>query len=324
MSKVSYQGKQYEIEDGVSVLDTLLDQGLPIPHGCKSGICQSCMMKATEGELPEASQLPLTETQREKHFFLACSCFPESDLSVVLPEDDEVVVYNTSVVSKDKLNDSVIRLRLSMPADFQYKAGQFINIIKDAENQRSYSLASVPGKEDFLELQIKVIENGIVSSWIEQQVNIGDEIKISESHGDCYYSVADQNQNILLIGTGTGLAPLYGVVRDALSQGHTGKISLYHGASQSDDLYLVDELKFIDKTHENFTYVPCVSQGEPEEGEIAGRANDIALQQHPSLKGYKIFLCGNPNMVDAARKKAFLAGAGFNDILVDAFKFAHS
>jgi len=322
MAKIQFQGKEYERHSNTSVLDTLLEEGLAIPHGCKSGICQSCLMRATEGEVPAEAQSALKETQQAKNYFLSCSCYPENDITVVLPEDDEILHFNAAIKEKENLNGSVIRLRLTVPEGFSYKAGQFINLIKDEENQRSYSLASVPEEDDYLELQIKVLNNGLVSGWIKNELQIEQEVQLSEAHGDCYYQADESNQPILLIGTGTGLAPLIAVVRDALKNNHKGQISLYHGASQSNELYLQDELNSLADKYGNFSYSPCVSKGDAKDGETSGRANEVALQQHPDLKGYKIYLCGNPNMTEATRKKAFLAGANFSDILVDAFKFA--
>ena len=324
MSKIKFQGEEYERPDDVSVLDTLLDQGLHIPHGCKSGVCQSCLMRATEGEVPDEAQAPLKEHQKERHYFLACSCFPEGDLSVVLPADDEVHTYQVQVLEKTKLNNNIIGLKLTIPQDFKYRAGQFINLIKDIDTQRSYSLASVPGRDEFLELHVKLIENGIVSSWLDKAINTGDNLTISEAHGECFYQVVDIAQSLLLIGTGTGLAPLVGVVRDALQKGHTGEIYLYHGASSSEELYLKETLIKLSNAHHNLHYFPCVSRGDAAASEIKGRANEIAFEQHNHLKGYKIYLCGNPNMTEATRKKAYLAGAALKDILVDAFKFASS
>lgn len=322
MSKIVFQGRTYERLENVSVLDTLLDAGLEIPHGCKSGICQSCLMKASEGEVPQDAQKALKEIQQQKNFFLACSCFPEGDLTVTLPSDADILQYQVEVLDKSLLTHNVLRLRLSLPDDFHYKAGQFINVIKDKLTQRSYSLASLPGEDQYLELHIKILENGVVSRWLQNDMQTGDEVTISESHGDCYFTPGDTQQEILLIGTGTGLAPLYGVVRDALANGHEGNIYLYHGASQSEDLYLSEDLHALDKANANFHYIPCVSQGEVAGEQESGRANEIALQRHASLKNWKVYLCGNPNMVEATRKKAFLAGANFKEIFVDAFEFA--
>ncbi|MDP1166043.1 hypothetical protein Q6281_31615, partial [Klebsiella pneumoniae] len=65
---------------------------------------------------------------------------------------------------------------------------------------------------------------------------------------------------LILIGTGSGIAPLHGILRDALRQGHTGPIHIYHGTRQPEDLYLDQSLHDLASRHDNVHYYPCVSQ----------------------------------------------------------------
>jgi len=128
-------------------------------------------------------------------------------------------------------------------------------------------------------------------------------------------------QNLLLAGTGTGLAPLYGIARDALLAGHQGDIYLLHGAPEPSGLYLREELAALARVHENFHYISCVlaSDGPLPEGVQLGAIDELALGVAPSLVGWKIYLCGVPQLVNQLRKKIFLAGAGINDIYADPF-----
>lgn len=96
-------------------------------------------------------------------------------------------------------------------------------------------------------------------------------------------------QPLLLAGTGTGLAPLYGVARDALEAGHTGPVRLFHGALEVRGLYLVEAL----------------------------RALIRAECPHPV--GWRAYLCGNPERVLSLKKKLFLAGLSLKDLHADAF-----
>ncbi|MDH5218449.1 MAG: FAD-binding oxidoreductase, partial [Gammaproteobacteria bacterium] len=227
--------------------------------------------------------------------------------------------FETTVVEKFQLADDVMCLRLSNIDGFEYHAGQFVNIYKDERVSRSYSLASVPGVDAFLEFHIKLLPNGLVSSWVHDDLKPGDTLKISDAKGNSFYINDDLQKDMLLIGTGTGLAPLYGVIRDALKQGHTGQIHLYHGSRDSTGLYLVDELHALAAAHENLHYVPCVSGESSDSKFVAGRANELALEQHKAMKGWRVFLCGNPDMIEKTKLKVYLAGASLNDILTDPF-----
>ncbi len=144
-------------------------------------------------------------------------------------------------------------------------------------------------------------------------------MQISAPLGSCFYLHDAPQQPLLLIGTGSGLAPLIGIVRDALAQQHTGDIYLYHGSHDAAGLYLIDELREMAGHYPNFHYVPCVSDTDASTQYQAGRAMEIALVAHSDLAGWRVFLCGNPNMVKTTRKKAYLAKAAINDIYADAF-----
>ena len=319
MAKVVFSGNSYQLEDQESILLGLERHGVSIPSSCRSGVCQTCMLLAVKGEVPSSAQVGLKPTLQKQGYFLACLCKPEQDMEIALPGEDAKHHYIVKVLQKTLLSNDVIRLRLSRDPTFQYYPGQFISIYHpDGKLVRSYSLAGVP-EDEYLELHVRYLPGGQMTSWIKDSVEPGDELRIDAAVGDCFYIEDDPQKKLLLIGTGTGLAPLLGIVRDALSKGHQGDIYLYHGSQSGDGLYLQEALTNLSSQYANFTYIPCVS-GNEESGLYAkGRANEIALHDHPSLKGYKVYLCGHPDMVASTKKKAFLAGASLSDIFSDPF-----
>lgn len=321
MPVIRFDSNDYSCEENESVLDALTRHGVSIPHSCKSGLCQSCLMRSEKGNLPQASQKGLKPNQQAQNYFLACSCYPEEDLVIALPDAQGSERYSVLVQQKEMLCDSVIGLRLEKPEGFAYRSGQFVNVYKSDDVVRSYSLASQP-QDDFLELHVREIPGGEVSSWLKSSVNPGDELVLGGALGTSFYMNDAPQTNMLLVGTGTGLAPLFGIAQEAITSGHQGEIWLYHGVAKASDLYLHQTLAQLDAEHPNFHYVACVSQEQAPEGGQHGRASAVALDQHKNLKGWRIYLCGNPDMVEATRKATFLAGANFADIFTDPFKFA--
>jgi len=318
MPKITYGGQSFECGDH-SVLECLTAQGISVPHSCRSGVCQTCMMQAVQGSVPQQAQNRIKPTLAAQNYFLACVCHPEQDIEVILPETSEIMVKAT-VSGIEHLNADILGIRLKPSQPFPYKAGQFINFYKDHETARCYSLASVPALDDDLHLNVRKIPGGLVSGWISENLKAGDKVTISQASGECFYVPGDAAQNILLIATGSGLAPLYGILRDALLNGHHGRIKLYHGSYSSAGFYLVDELRELAQSHANFRYVPCVSHEEAGDGFTQqGMVLDVALRDNPSLSGWRVFLCGNPDMVSAGKREAYLSGAGINDIYADPF-----
>jgi ferredoxin-NADP reductase/ferredoxin len=318
MAKVRFDGCTYECGAQQSVLDALTAHGAPIPSSCRNGVCQTCLMQAVDGLPPAQSQNGLKDTLKEQNYFLACSCYPESDLTVALPDQIQTRAKAT-VRGVDVLNADIVRVRLHCPLPLDYRAGQYINLFRDATLMRSYSLASVPGSDAELHLHVRRLPQGRVSGWIHEELRPGDEVDISTAMGGCFYVPGNDQQGLLLIGTGSGLAPLYGILRDALARGHRGPIKLYHGSRSAQELYLVDDLRALAARHENFAYTPCVSGADVPPGFAPGRATSIALADTPNLTGWRAYLCGHPDMVNTSKKQIFLAGASMKDIYADPF-----
>jgi len=319
MYKLTYNNIIYTCAETATVLDALHAHDIPVPSSCRSGLCQTCLMQAVKGTPPASAQKGLKDTLKEQNYFLACCCQPDEDLEVSLPNSATARVSAT-VHDIEHLCHDIVGVTLHCEQPLDYKAGQFINLFKERTLARSYSLASVPALDQHLKLHVRKVPDGRMSSWIHHELKRGDAMEISLPLGDCFYTSGKPEQSMLLIGTGSGLAPLYGIARDAISRGHTGAILLYHGSASLNGLYLMDELRQLAESHENFKYIPCVSD-EPvnDESVSKGQVLDIALADNSKLTGWRVFLCGNPNMVKAAKKKTFLTGAALKDIYSDAF-----
>lgn len=320
MTQLHFNDSTYQCEANETVLDALARQGVAIPSSCRNGVCQTCMMQSADANVPSTAQNGLKSTLQAQNYFLACVCHPSEDMTVSLADNTDRL-FSATVTAIRQLNDEVKCVGLDCPALQDYRAGQFINLYRDSEVARSYSLASVP-TDSYLRLHVRRLPDGRVSNWIHDELKVGDSVQISAPVGSCFYLPNAPQKPLLLIGTGSGLAPLMGIVRDALNQQHTGDIYLYHGSHDVAGLYLVDELREMAEHYPNLHYIPCISGDDVPVQHQAGRAVDVALTAHPNLAGWRVFLCGNPNMVKTARKKAYLAKAAMNDIYADAFLVA--
>lgn len=322
MPDILYAGHRYSSEPGETVLDCLLRNGQQVPNSCRNGVCQSCMMKAVKGQPDTASQKELKPQLQQQGYFLSCCCRPGEEIEVCEPDKNAQPVISARVAEKQLLTESIIQLSLETDTELSFHAGQFFNLITGNDLIRSYSIASLPD-EDRIEFHIERLPGGAMSGRIFDQLKTGDEIQIQGPHGSCYYLDDDVQKPVLLVGTGTGLAPLYGVLKDALAHGHQGDIHLYQGSRDPAKIYLRDSLFEMAEHHKNFHYTPCLSGPDVIDGVLSGRAADLAFKQHPDLSGYRVYLCGHPDMVKQAKRKAYLAGATLSDIYSDAFLKAY-
>lgn len=318
MAIITLNNAQYEVNPDESVLDGLLRHDVQLNYSCKNGVCQSCMLRAIDTDIPETSQKGLKSTLRDQGYFLACQCFPEENITISEANDSQLY-WSATVVDKLMLSTDVCRLRLDCSMPVFYHSGQFINLHRQDGESRSYSLASLP-QDKYIELHIKRMDDGVMSSWIHDELKPGDMLDLQGPFGDCFYIQDDVQKPMLLIGTGTGIAPLWGIAKDALNSGHKEPIKLYFGSRKKQGLYLDKELRILSAEYENFEYIPCISGDEDLPDCQKGRANDLALQHISDLKNWNIYLSGLPAMVNTTRKLAYLSGVPMSQIYIDPFE----
>lgn len=320
LATVSLGNHQVTISSGQSVLDALLEAGIKVPNSCRAGICQSCVTQAISGEPPLAAQAGLKETLKRQNYFLACSCYPEQDLVIA---DFDSTRYSARVKKLRRLSPNVLEIHLNPDRDLNYQAGQFLTLWCDQagkENEgRCYSLASVPALDEALIIQIAKVDGGCISTWAHEQLTEGQQVFIQKPTGDCFFVPEDPAQSILLVGTGTGLAPLYGILRDALQRRHRGEIHLFHRAYNTEELYLHRELQKLEESHSQFHYYPSVWHDCGSDMSTEQTLETMIDEEFSVLKNWQVYLCGNPEMVKNLRKQTFLAGASMQQIFSDAF-----
>lgn len=323
MPHIVYKENRIELNEGQTVLSALLEHSHEIPNSCRAGVCQSCLMQASDGTVPEHAQDGLKDTLKSQGYFLACICKPAEPLHIIDSKNIHQR-YTARVINHEFINDDILRLRLKTEQTFDYHAGQFINLWMNKKVMRSYSLASVDKLDDFLELHIRRVPDGLVSNWLCDEISSVDSLQIQTATGDCFYVPGSPSQKLLLAGTGTGLAPLIGIARDALSQGHQGEIHLIHGARHKDDLYMHQTLGNLAKKYKQFYYHTNVLI--PDNGAQTGSPVPLDLQLQKvagdDIAESKFYLCGDADIVKKLKTKMFLAGASMKNIYSDPFIIA--
>ena len=314
MSRVQCDGRPIEVGEGESLLDALLRAGVPLPHSCRVGACQSCLVKATTGTPPAEAQVGLRPSLAQQGFLLACIARPTADLDVSTDAAAGLTVP-ARVTFVAPLSADVIRVMLAPAADFPYRAGQYLTLLREDGLARSYSIANLPGTAD-LELHVRVLKGGQMSQWLASEP-LGATVSLRGPNGECFYE-PEAEAPLVLAGTGTGLAPLWGILHDALQAGHRGPIHVLHGARGPAGLYLVDQLSALASAHDNVAYSACVLEGASADM-TQGSLDDVVFGRFPNLGGHKVFLCGDPVLVQKMKRRAFLAGARLSDIRADAF-----
>lgn len=304
---------KFTLDEGESVLGGLLRNGIDVPFGCKNGVCQSCMMKTVDSKVPAEAQVGLRSTQKQQGYFLSCCCKPNDTMVVRL--DNVLKKETTEVVDVCKLTDDVLRLRLKKV--ICYHSGQYMTLWRDENTARTFSLVSHPTQDDYIEFHIRVYEKGGFSEWAMDNLKVGDQLEVQGPMGNCYYTRDNIQQPLFLAGIGTGFAPLYGIARDALFQGHEGDIHFLIGAASEEGLYMKETVDELIKQYPQVKVYYSVASDV--ENEIQKDIYKYSHEIMPDFTGVRVFLCGSDNLVKNLRKQAFLAGANMGDIYSDTF-----
>ena len=194
--------KSVSLAKGETVLDGMLNAGFDVAYGCKSGACHSCLLQSPDlDRIPNVAQKGLRSIEQSQGYFLSCKCLPEESITIHLDGVHER--YLAQVLELDQIANNVWRLRLSK--EMAYRPGQFLNLKHQSGVTRSYSIASHPIHDDFLECHIRAYPDGKFSQLIESELKVGDQLELSGPYGNCVYENNDKTRTLLLSGLGLSL-----------------------------------------------------------------------------------------------------------------------
>jgi ferredoxin-NADP reductase len=208
-----------------------------------------------------------------------------------------------------------------------YLAGQFVMVIFNVDGEdltRAYSIASSPSGKGF-ELCVKRVPGGKGSNFLAE-LEVGDELKVKGPYG--MFTVKEGNQNdLLLVATGTGIAPIKGLVTDLLAKGDKRQIDVIFGVRYVDDIFYQEYFEELAKMHDNFRLTMCCSRpdGDADRScEIVwhgkkGRVTDYLAEFDLSRKDLGLYVCGNGLMAKEVRQLALDAGMEKTQIHVESF-----
>lgn len=313
-ARLRVDGAAHGMGPGESVLEALERVGVDVPSGCRSGTCKKCMVRG-EGDVPAAAARGLRPQARRQGFFLACQARPtEGEIRIRDAAGPAPVMAR--VRRRDDLGAGVARLWLRPAAPLGHRPGQYLDVLHPGGASRSYSIASL-GAEELLEIHVRRIPGGLVSGWLHG-LDAGAEVRIRGPFGQCFHEPDDPARRLLLAGAGTGLAPLLGIARDALDQGHEGPIDLVHGGLDPGRLYLRDELSALAARWRQLTVHHCVLRDATSD-EHEGALDELAVRIAGDLGATRAFLCGDDAIVQKLQRRLFLAGIPSGEIFADPF-----
>ncbi|MGI9007054.1 MAG: 2Fe-2S iron-sulfur cluster-binding protein [Streptosporangiaceae bacterium] len=323
---LTYDGRDYELRPGESVLEAMSRQGVSLPSACRAGSCQACLVRSVRGDPGAEAGRGLKPAWRAAGYFLACVARPAGDLAVAGPGEDTRTPGRLASVGT--AGPGVLRVHVRPDRPLRYRAGQHV-ALGLAGVVRIYSIANLPAEaaRDGLELHVRVFRSGMMSGRLARAAP-GDPVTLGTPAGDCWYPPAGEDGGgaretgpLLLAGTGTGIAPLLAIARAAVADQYPGPVALLHGAARAEGLYLGRSVPaaLARQARAGGTAVSwrtCVL-GEGADIADAALAEVRRLGADPGRA--RACLCGGPGSVRRMRRGLFLAGLPLAAIGADQF-----
>ncbi len=230
--------------------------------------------------------------------------------------------FTVKVAHMQKITDDIMRLCLKLPEDLklEFLAGQYIDIITDDNQHRSFSIANAPHESDHIELHIRHVTGGEYTDYLFHDMPLNTELQLEGPLGT-FYLRENSTRPIILMGGGTGFAPLKGILEHAFHIGVTRPMHLFWGVRKHQDLYLDDQPREWMQQHANFQYTPVLSEPGPDWQGETGYVHEVVLQHYPDIKNSDVYMSGPPKMIDSGRDLFLEHGLTMDYLYSDAFEF---
>ncbi|MBG6099261.1 FAD-binding oxidoreductase [Nocardioides luteus] len=309
---ISVAGRRVECAEDQSILEAFLRAGIWMPNSCNQGTCGTCKLQVVCGEVDhrESPLDTLTAEERAAGLALACQARPLAETEVALRGSETgrtthvLRDLTATVVAVEEIARDTRRVLLGLEEPLAFSAGQYVELlVPDTSERRPYSLANTAEEDKVLELHVRRVPGGVASEWLFGPVAVGDRVEVRGPLGDFHVPDADHDEGepMVLIGGGTGLAPLLGIARTALDRHPKRLMVLYHGVRNEADLYDTDRLEELVIRYPGFSFVTVLSR-ESVPGHRNGYAPDAFVEDVASARGWSGWLCGPPPMVEAGVK----------------------
>ncbi|MBB4867922.1 ferredoxin-NADP reductase [Pseudomonas nitritireducens] len=204
------------------------------------------------------------------------------------------------VEARQWVADDMLELRLRPNAHWRgARPGQHLQLFVEHDgvrHSRSYSLTRI-AEDGCLEFAVKLQPGGRISTFLLQQLCVGDVLELGQPDGEL--SWPEDGQGVLLLAAGSGLTPLLGLLREALERGYNGPVTLLHYVRERGQKAFVAGLQALAEQYPNLELRWALSGDAAQDGELSGR---FQRDHVADLDGRHVLACGPGGFVETVRK----------------------
>lgn len=333
-----------DCQEGETLLQAGLRQGVPLPYGCGAGVCSTCVARARPGTVENAwAEAPGAENlKRDKGECLLCQSLVTDDCEILVPGKIDLAqtLAETPAHHSARLHDvalvapDVATFQLSLEGQADYTAGQYFLVrLEGMQGYRPYSMTDFQREAQRLNFVIKRIPNGKFSDEIFANGVSEAKVDIFGPMGLATFDPSDPKESrdlVCLVG-GSGIAGIMSVLDRAISVNHfeNHRLFMVFGVRRREDFFFLDELKRIkESAPDNVSIHLAVSEEEGSE-ELDdyrdfplhhGFVHDVAERLGDGMFDNRLaFLGGPPAMLTGSLALLLGAGLPVTDIRYDRF-----
>jgi CDP-4-dehydro-6-deoxyglucose reductase len=326
-------GQSFTADPAEPVLSAALRAGLNLPHSCKGGHCASCRARVLAGSVAYPGPRPpgLTEDEAREGYALLCQARALTDLRVETREvrpapEVEVKSLPCRIERLDRVAEDVMAVFLRLPAveDLHFRPGQYLDVMLSEGRRRSFSIASAPADGRLLELHVRRASKSGFTAQLFESLRAGALLRVEGPLGQ-FWLRTESPRPALMVGGGTGYAPLRAMLRQLIATGDRRTVALYWGAADRGGLYEHDWLERLARERPGFRYCPVLS-GPPEPGAPwsgrRGLVHQAVLDEIADLAAWDVYASGPPAMIEAIRTGFVAHGLPRGQLFFDSFDYA--
>ncbi len=205
-----------------------------------------------------------------------------------------------------------------------FQAGQYLNLFVDIHGirtSRPYSISSPPTHTGYYDVTVRRVEDGFVSSYLLDELKVGDELESTSPSGNFYYNALFHGADLVFLAGGSGVTPFMSMIREVAERGLTSRrIHLLYGSRNEADVIFQEELSAIAAHHRNISWMPVISNPSKNYAGATGLLTaDRIAEAVGDVTSKTFYICGPEVMYDFCRRELVKLGVQKTKIRVEAY-----
>ena len=331
--QIDGSSKQFSCAPDDTILRAALRAGIGFPYECNVGSCGNCKFELLEGELQNTwEQAPgLSEKDRSKNRWLGCQSQPCANARIKMREMEHYAPIHpplktqAQLLSKREITHDLHEFTFECDQAMTFASGQYALIhFAGVPGPRAYSMSQGGSSSKRMDFQVRLIPGGVGTEKLFT-MPVGEQVEIDGPYGMAYLR-QDAPRDILLVGGGSGLAPMISLARGALALAEPKfkNIHFIYGAREARDVCGLDMLEELPQWKTMGHYTAVVSNASEQEtlskGTERGYVHEAVARLHADeLAQMEIYFAGPALMAQAMIKLLVDQKVPMNQVHFDQF-----